>query len=722
MVQKNDIAFARTVLKKGWLSKEELEEALREVQKVRQNCPDMTLSKYLGVKEKLSWDQISAVKEECEQVQAGGGEQAASVSRTRQAATAHHHTARSHTRSAGTGRHHSSHSRATHAHGRADGAHHGHHTHTHFHRKKKNNALVGGIVLGSVLGVGLIVVIIVFLNRPSTEPEGGSGRKVAEKTQTSGSGADAKLSEEEKVAVQAILEARYAESVIEKAEKFLSSFPRSSKTELVRKKLDLAREEIEQNARNNWKRESGKFPELRNQRRFSEIDDKCAAFIRSYEGTAAVKEAREMHLYYKRMWEEDYHKAFIHIEQLIEDHEITEAKQSVIELASWCPEKFKAKVAETKSELQRHKEPEVAMVDTTDSGDKADGADNAGKADKEEPKDLAGFFPGADEEIPEGAGGGSTPVPQPGLDDGQGKDSADHGTTSVSGEEDDPKKSDTGGGLFAESDEDKPPAENPVAELIKKHGLEKVKERLKLLFHCTNFDLNETGRVKVGYAFYKRSENLGVDWKPSPTPATSMKSRVRWSADWEGDLETVVQGVRISENAIFANSALFFHDAEIEVRYHNAQLMKPGRTHLITGLFLPKSNLCCGVDVGNNAVKVRGGRIVDCVPRRRGEMVPVGKLRWFKMEYHQGKVIASTAYGQGRSGGIIISGGEESSWYWDAKPTYRKYGELKVNAKDEHFRMGVLFFPDIVGTIEYIRMGGYLSPEWFKENRSKLSL
>ena len=58
MATQEDIRLAKIILKKGWLSKEELEQALRQVDKIRQHDPKINLPDYLGLKEILEWEKI----------------------------------------------------------------------------------------------------------------------------------------------------------------------------------------------------------------------------------------------------------------------------------------------------------------------------------------------------------------------------------------------------------------------------------------------------------------------------------------------------------------------------------------------------------------------------------------------------------------------------------------------------------------------------------------
>jgi hypothetical protein len=72
MATQADIQFARIILKKGWLPKETLETALKEVAAIRAHDPEMTLAHYLGVKELLDWEKVEWARDLIE----GGGEAA----------------------------------------------------------------------------------------------------------------------------------------------------------------------------------------------------------------------------------------------------------------------------------------------------------------------------------------------------------------------------------------------------------------------------------------------------------------------------------------------------------------------------------------------------------------------------------------------------------------------------------------------------------------------
>ena len=61
MPSQDDIRLARIVLKKAWLPKETLEQALREVEEIKGHDPAMTLAHYLGLKELLDWEKIEWV-------------------------------------------------------------------------------------------------------------------------------------------------------------------------------------------------------------------------------------------------------------------------------------------------------------------------------------------------------------------------------------------------------------------------------------------------------------------------------------------------------------------------------------------------------------------------------------------------------------------------------------------------------------------------------------
>ena len=62
MVRREDITLARVILAKNWLSREEIERALRDLVKLREHDPHLTFGHYLGVKEILSWDRIERAR------------------------------------------------------------------------------------------------------------------------------------------------------------------------------------------------------------------------------------------------------------------------------------------------------------------------------------------------------------------------------------------------------------------------------------------------------------------------------------------------------------------------------------------------------------------------------------------------------------------------------------------------------------------------------------
>jgi len=62
MVRREDIALARVILSRGWLSREEIEKALRDLAELRRHDPHLTFSHYLGAKELLSWDGIEQAR------------------------------------------------------------------------------------------------------------------------------------------------------------------------------------------------------------------------------------------------------------------------------------------------------------------------------------------------------------------------------------------------------------------------------------------------------------------------------------------------------------------------------------------------------------------------------------------------------------------------------------------------------------------------------------
>ena len=89
-------------------------------------------------------------------------------------------------------------------------------------------------------------------------------------------------------------------------------------------------------------------------------------------------------------------------------------------------------------------------------------------------------------------------------------------------------------------------------------------------------------------------------------------------------------------------------------------------------------------------------------------------VAWYRVEYKEGKVTAYRAYGsEGRA-----------AWFrrppeWEDRTNFRETGTFDVKKEPPAMRPGVVFFPDIVGTIGLVRIYGYLSPAWLEANNKE---
>lgn len=757
MSLEKDILFAKIILREKWLPKETIEKALAEVKAIKTHDPEQTLANYLGIKEVLSWEKIDAALTSVDQtLSLGGAKGSASGSSNKlkhktsvpKKHDTHHRKHAGHSRHHGT--HHGSHHRtsrshASHSHGsRSHGSQHktSHQNHHHHHppKKKTNSALVGGLALG--IGVVLVVVVLI-INAGKGPTKNRNGNNNTNNTVSKTGGGPATSAQEE-IAFQKVKDAIDDRQKLQRIKAFLAKYPGSRRTDDINKLREAARQSLDSSARIVWAGIKEKIPAWQRDHEFAHIQTQCKVVVRDFPDTQAARDAAQTIAINQTQWDLGFEAAMRELDGLMKEKAYGKGFAAATNLLEWCPEDRKPMVRRKRDDIEAARQSgpvEVAMVDKTDNGDDVDdipeplpdpstdtdtgtGLDGTGgTSESPDPEGLGGLFPGSEEKSPFDKGGNTgddTDDNKPELVDNGGKSGSDDGNNDDTGTE---EKKDGGSGLFDDdAAKDKGPEDNPVAALIKEHGLESVTEKMKRLFNATDFALEKNGRIRLGYAFYRQSGGLVLDWKPSIQDARSQKAKIRWSAPNEGDIMYTVKGIRISEAATFLNKVHFFHDASMEVKYHECSGtgMRPS-DHLISGLYDTKNKVWYGVDAGNWAVKAaQNGKLSKVNPRRRDELVGSGKNRWFKMTYKEGKVNAYTAFSTARSGFIITSNDE--SKYWKVNPTYRKGGELEVTKVPEDFILGMVFYSNIVGTVEYIRMGGFLEPGWFKENKGRVGL
>ena len=157
----------------------------------------------------------------------------------------------------------------------------------------------------------------------------------------------------------------------------------------------------------------------------------------------------------------------------------------------------------------------------------------------------------------------------------------------------------------------------------------------------------------------------------------------------------------------------FGQDIQVEVCYHSAGAAKKA-THLIAGVYDKESKTWLGTDFGAQSVRANSsGKVVDGNPRVRRESPEAGTVRWFKVDYKNGTLTSWLALAGGKRQWI------RQRPTFETAPNYRKTGELAVVKNPERFYPGVRFYPDIVGTVGYVRITGYVDPAWIKEAAEK---
>ncbi len=703
-----DIRFAKVVLKKGWLPKETLEGALREVEKLRRHDPKIKLPDYLGLKEILQWDKIewaldviSASQGEARheaksritaaETALGGGRPGAAPVRPRQRVPA----GRSH-RPAASRRH----AGARRAYGGED--------HQVFHRRKSNSAPMA-VALGVAACVLIVAVGYVFFVKEK-------GVSISQTTEKGSGVAPAGYEREVPYAEQKAYELvksvhGTARERMDRARVFLEKYQTSSYVGEVSRLLQQAKNEVDATAQTEWEVFQADFDSYFNHRKYTELIERLRSFAEKFVGTPAGSAAQGKVEWVEMKWSSDSNDKLQAIDLLVTEKRYDEALRECEALMDWCNRGTSSLVGLKIKQIEELRDAVEVAVNPEDTVRPPEKAIDIAKIDPEMGEEIT-EEPGVEEipqetpkkedeeELPEGL------FPDPDEEEvfpGDGKEEIDPGSTEAgtSDIED----------LFGNDDQGVSAAvkNHPVTLAIKKHGLEKVQKQIERLFVCSQIKVSEDGKVKVAYDFRTRDERLARDWVP--TVGRLPSDNVRWSFPAEGGIVRIFYGVRISDRGMFVSTPCFGHEFDVEVYYHSAQRCSR-RSCFITGVLDEKEKVWYGTDFGSMAVTASSkGRLKKAKGRR--EVPEAENIRWFRMTYKGGVIKSYLALAGGKGLGVRVSP------VFNKPPNYRPTGELTIKEELTRVRPGVIFHPDIVGTIGYVRITGYLSPQWLAENAKK---
>jgi hypothetical protein len=346
-----DMRFARLVLKKGWVEKSLLLKALKLVDSLKRRTPDMTLSKYLGVKGLLTAQQIA----EANAALRGGG------------------------RPTGAGPKHGAASkkpsRATPAPtepAAAEGPEQPPRTKT---PQKISPALIAGAAAGI-----LVLIVAVYL---VMSPKDGTARRSPVSTR-SATRSQTQPQEELLNAIRAASDepGKQLELVYE----FLDRFPRGS----TRTEVEKIQKKIESSAQLAWDGGAAQRAAFEKDRKYAELIAAMQAFEEEWRGTGAAAAVTSERNRVEQAWLDASDNAWEEIYRLEDEEKPELALAALRAFRTWCPEHERITVD------QRIKELEGPAPGTTEEPEAVPPEDGGAQ-----PGDEKLVLPDTDEEIEE---------------------------------------------------------------------------------------------------------------------------------------------------------------------------------------------------------------------------------------------------------------------------------------------------------------------------------
>ncbi len=328
----DDVRLARLVLKKGWLTRTALQQALGQVKKLRNRHPDLTLLRYLEAKKLLSPERLAALREPfplqpweqpAPRVHAPLGPRGWSRSvPTRRART-----------------------------GRSNGI----------------------IVAGAVIAAAVIIALWCLPGSSEDGPKKPAGvRRLAGARSATRTRPPRKRREPQKPsatiapeleppappATQAPSEEDGLLKRIQAADgeparqfdlvaQFVERFPDSE----LRIEVDTIERSLRSRARQDLRELRARRSELQKQRRFREIVDAYRSFEERWEGTEAGAQASEARFAVETVWSRAAEFAWKHTRRLVEAGRLGQAFADLTELKKWCPDHVGTSVDEAMKEL-----------------------------------------------------------------------------------------------------------------------------------------------------------------------------------------------------------------------------------------------------------------------------------------------------------------------------------------------------------------------------------
>lgn len=385
MSQKQDLEFAKIILKQGWMDKETLEQMLRQVKKIRESTPSITLERYLHAKDQLTGEQLKWAHD--------------ALRDRSHHASGHAHASRS------SGRHAS----------RSHHGKHGHHGRHHSYRRKKSS--LAPLFVG--LGLGLVVLVVALMVLNKDDPQDGHGHDqpgnghVASTPEAGDNNPQDNMfgSPEEAMAYSQLKLADgsgNAQGIVQRADVFLQRFPQSQKKAEIlamRKRAHAKREEAADKELANVRSQYEGNITARN---FSLLINQYQYITLDFGGTNAAEEASKDIAKVEKAWAAEVKKALDDIQALEDDGKYREALAAVKTLLAWCDE------ANRREALRKQKSLNMAIeLAQSIERRKDDAGDdmNSPRVGNDPGDDLAGNFKPEEDDTPR-----ENPFPEEDLD------------------------------------------------------------------------------------------------------------------------------------------------------------------------------------------------------------------------------------------------------------------------------------------------------------------
>lgn len=332
MPTQEDVQFARLVLKLGWLSKETLETALREIDVVRQHDPDLACSEYFGVKEILPWDRIEQVTVHLKKAGAGAGAAPARPAGRRPGAA-----------------------------GRRMPAHQVAQERPAFRVKRRQNSTTVILVVLCVLAVALIGAVVHLTSQGSARDTQGAGKATA--GSTAGGSPTA-----ETVALEWVSSASGARERLQRADDFLSRYPASPLTGEVKELRRQAMAELESEARRQWASVKEACEAHFRANEYANAVDRCRLFAERYAETAAAREATDYVAVIDDAWKGASEQELKAVTALAADGKYVEALYKAYELGAWCHASLRAVLAQRTQEYEERRDAALEVARANQEG------------------------------------------------------------------------------------------------------------------------------------------------------------------------------------------------------------------------------------------------------------------------------------------------------------------------------------------------------------------